>query len=101
MSLTLLAIHTATSENSSRLLSLRGSRSQDLTTRPLRVPQYPISLQQPGQGMRNSEPSSPIEEGVNVGKPRERREEASGEEGKCGVLDNGPEVEPLRGNHGM
>jgi hypothetical protein len=40
-------------------------------------------------------------EGVNDESPRECREEASSEEGKRGVLDDGPEVEPLRGNHEM
>jgi hypothetical protein len=100
VSLTLLAIHTATSANSSRLLSLRGSRSQDLTTRPLRAPQNPIFLQQPGA--RDENLRSPRQaEGVNDGSPRERREEAAGEESKRGVLDDGPEVEPLRGNRGM
>jgi len=36
----------------------------------------------------------------NGGSPRERGEEAAGEERERGVLDDGAEVEPLRGDHG-
>jgi hypothetical protein len=56
--LTLLAIHTATSAKSSRLLSLRGSRSQDLTVRPL-APQNTNFLTQPGLEIRTIVPPTP------------------------------------------
>jgi hypothetical protein len=51
----LLAIHTATSAKNSRLLSLKGSRSQDLTVRPL-APQNPNFLTQPGLEIRTIVP---------------------------------------------
>lgn len=52
-------------------------------------------------GARGENHRAPRQKGVNDGSPREGREEAAGEEGKGSVLDYGPEVQPLRGNHGM